>query len=154
MASRFENKLKTTQKHQIVETIFSKVKKQLNSSYVKEEILKSANFQDYLPARENEFASIYLSAYSAIESDSATTIYVAGTPGVGKTLTVREVVKELLSSSAQREIPDFLYVEINGLKMVKPTDCYETLWNKVSGERLTWAASMESLEFYFKRVPK
>ena len=154
MASSFENKLKTTQKHQIVETIFSKVKKQLNSSYVKEEILKSANFQDYLPARENEFASIYLSAYSAIESDSATTIYVAGTPGVGKTLTVREVVKELLSSSAQQEIPDFLYVEINGLKMVKPTDCYETLWNKISGERLTWAASMESLEFYFKRVPK
>lgn len=149
-----ENKLRTPKKHELVETIFSKIKKQLYSSHDKEEIVKSGNFQDYLPARENEFASIYLSIYSAIESGSATTVYVAGTPGVGKTLTVREVIKELQSSADQNELPIFQFVEINGLKMVKPTDSYEVLWNKIMGERLTWGAAMESLEFYFSKVPK
>lgn len=152
--NELEDKLNTKSKHKIVETIFSKVKKQLYSSHGKEEIVKAKNFEDYLPARENEFASIYLSVYSAIESSSATTVYIAGTPGVGKTLTVREVMKELHNSVSQEELPPFQYVEINGLKMVKPTDSYEVLWHKISGELLTWGAAMESLEFYFSKVPK
>lgn len=138
----------------VAETIFSKVKKQLYSSHGKEELIKSSNLGEYLPARENEFASIYLTMYSAIESDSATTIYVAGTPGVGKTLTVREVIKELQNSMKLNELNKFQYIEINGLKMVKPTDSYEMLWNRISGEQLTWGAAMESLEFYFNKVPK
>ncbi|QLQ79939.1 hypothetical protein HG537_0C05880 [Torulaspora globosa] len=149
-----ENKLRAPKTHEVVETIFSKIKKQLYSSHDKEEIVKSGNFQDFLPARESEFASIYLSIYSAIESGSATTVYIAGTPGVGKTLTVKEVVKELQRSSDQKELPVFQFVEINGLKMVKPTDSYEALWNKIMGERLTWGAAMESLEFYFNKVPR
>ncbi|QLL32419.1 hypothetical protein HG536_0C05880 [Torulaspora globosa] len=149
-----ENKLRAPKTHEVVETIFSKIKKQLYSSHDKEEIMKSGNFQDFLPARESEFASIYLSIYSAIESGSATTVYIAGTPGVGKTLTVKEVVKELQRSSDQNELPVFQFVEINGLKMVKPTDSYEALWNKIMGERLTWGAAMESLEFYFNKVPR
>ena len=149
-----ENRLRSPKKQHTVETIFSKVKQQLYTSQGKDEIMKATNFDDYLPARENEFASIYLSLYSAIEAGTGTTIYVAGTPGVGKTLTVREVVKELLQSVDQDELPKFQYVEINGLKMIKPTDSYEVLWNKISGERLTSGAAMESLEFYFNKVPK
>lgn len=149
-----ENKLRAPKTHEVVETIFSKIKKQLYSSHDKEEIMKSGSFQDFLPARESEFASIYLSIYSAIESGSATTVYIAGTPGVGKTLTVKEVVKELQRSSDQNELPLFQFVEINGLKMVKPTDSYEVLWNKIMGEKLTWGAAMESLEFYFNKVPR
>ncbi|CEP61671.1 origin recognition complex subunit 1 LALA0_S03e08174g [Lachancea lanzarotensis] len=149
-----ENRLRSPKKQHTTETIFSKVKKQLYTSHGKDEIMKAGNFDDYLPARENEFASIYLSLYSAIEAGTGTTIYVAGTPGVGKTLTVREVVKELLQSVEQNELPNFQYAEVNGLKMIKPTDSYEVLWNKISGERLTSGAAMESLEFYFNKVPK
>ncbi|CCK70653.1 origin recognition complex subunit 1 KNAG_0E04000 [Huiozyma naganishii CBS 8797] len=149
-----ESKLDINQTHKVVETIFSKVKKQLYSSHGKEMIIKSKNFGEMLPARENEFASIYLTVYSAIESDSASTVYIGGTPGVGKTLTVREVIKELQNSVNHEELSPFIYVEINGLKIVKPTDSYEVLWNKISGERLTWGASMDSLEFYFQKVPK
>ncbi|KAG0666171.1 Origin recognition complex, subunit 1 [Maudiozyma exigua] len=151
---KLEEKLNTKSGHKIVETIFSKVKKQLYSSHGKEEIVKATNFGEYLPARENEFASIYLSVYSALESGSSTTIYIAGTPGVGKTLTVREVMKELQHSATEDELPLFQYIEINGLKMVKPTDSYEVLWNKISGDNLTWGASMESLQFYFEKVPR
>lgn len=151
---KLEEKLNTKSGHKIVETIFSKVKKQLYSSHGKEEIVKATNFGEYLPARENEFASIYLSVYSALESGSSTTIYIAGTPGVGKTLTVREVMKELQQSADENELPLFQYIEINGLKMVKPTDSYEVLWNKISGDNLTWGASMESLQFYFEKVPR
>ncbi|SCU90498.1 LAME_0E08812g1_1 [Lachancea meyersii CBS 8951] len=149
-----ENRLRSPKKQHTTETIFSKVKKQLYTSHGKDEIMKAGNFDDYLPARENEFASIYLSLYSAIEAGTGTTVYVAGTPGVGKTLTVREVVKELLQSVEQNELPNFQYAEINGLKMIKPSDSYEVLWNKISGERLTSGAAMESLEFYFNKVPK
>ncbi|EDO16099.1 hypothetical protein Kpol_1001p11 [Vanderwaltozyma polyspora DSM 70294] len=152
--ARLEDKLRAPKGQKVVETIFSKVKKRLYSSHGREEIMKSTNFNDYLPGRENEFASIYLSLYSAVESGSATTVYVAGTPGVGKTLTVREVINEMQNSVDNGELPKFQYVELNGLKMVKPTDSYEVLWNKVSGERLTWGAAMESLEFYFNKVPR
>ncbi|KAL3233537.1 Origin recognition complex subunit 1 [Nakaseomyces bracarensis] len=152
--AKLGNRLKTNDGKEQVETIFSKIKKQLTSFHNKDEIVKSGNISDYLPARENEFASLYLSVYSAIESESATTIYIAGTPGVGKTLTVREVISDLQLASHQGEIPKFQYVEINGLKMVKPTDSYEFFWNKISGEELTWAAAMESLEFYFNKIPR
>ena len=149
-----ESKLETKKQHEIVETIFSKVKKQLYSSHGKEVIIRSKDFDDIIPGRENEFASIYLSVYSAIESSSATTVYIAGTPGVGKTLTVREVMREISKSAVNDELPPFSYVEINGLKMVKPTDSYEVLWKRISGESLTWGAAMESLEFYFNKVPQ
>lgn len=149
-----ESKLETKKQHEIVETIFSKVKKQLYSSHGKEMIMQSKDFDDIIPGRENEFASIYLSVYSAIESGSATTVYIAGTPGVGKTLTVREVMREISKSAVNDELPPFSYVEINGLKMVKPTDSYEVLWKRISGESLTWGAAMESLEFYFNKVPQ
>lgn len=152
--NQLETKLETKKQHEVVETIFSKVKKQLYSSHGKEMIVQSKDFDDIIPGRENEFASIYLSIYSAIESGSATTVYIAGTPGVGKTLTVREVMKEISKSAINDELPPFSYVEINGLKMVKPTDSYEVLWNSISGERLTWGAAMESLEFYFNKVPQ
>lgn len=36
---------------------------------------------------------------------------------------------------------------------MKPTDSYEVFWYKISGERLTCAAAMESLDFYFSKVP-
>ncbi|AET37405.1 origin recognition complex subunit 1 Ecym_1154 [Eremothecium cymbalariae DBVPG len=152
--SALENQFRSPTKNKTVETIFSKVKRQLNSTHGKEEIVKASNFEDYLPARENEFATIYLSMYSAIEAGTGTSIYIAGTPGVGKTLTVREVVKELLISADRKELPQFQYIEINGLKMVKPTDSYEVLWKKISGSTLTSGAAMESLEYYFKEIPQ
>lgn len=148
-----EDKFRTVSAKGKIETIFSKVKKQLNSRNSKEEILKAADFENYLPARENEFASIYLSLYSAIEAGTSTSIYIAGTPGVGKTLTVREVVKDLITSAGQKELPKFQYIEINGLKIVKASDSYEVFWQKISGEKLTSGAAMESLEFYFNKVP-
>lgn len=154
LARGLENRLKTTQKHQIVETIFSKIKKQLYSSHNREELLNSGDLGNYLPARDNEFETIYFTIYSALESSSATTLYVHGTPGVGKTLTIREAMRNLQAFVKQDMLPSFQYVEINGLKMVKPTDAYEVLWNKISGESLTWGAAMESLEFFFKKVPK
>lgn len=151
---QLEDRLKAPTEFKVVETLFSKIKKQLNSTHSKEAIIKNKDFNEIIPGRENEFASIYLSLYSALQSKSAITLYIAGTPGVGKTLTVREVIKELYSSRLQGELPDFQYVEINGLKMIKPTSSYEVLWNKISSEQLTWGAAMESLEFFFKEVPK
>ena len=167
--SNLEAKLTMKAKVEVIETIFSKAKKRLYSSSTlsssaaspspdptigKEDIVKTRDFSEYLPGRENEFASIYLSVYSAIESESSTTVYIAGTPGVGKTLTVREVIQELQLSAMQGELPKFQYIEVNGLKVVKPTDCYQLLWQKISSEELTWGASMESLDFYFNKVPK
>ena len=159
-----ESRLMMKAKVEVIETIFSKAKKRLYSSSAlassadptigKEDIVKTRDFSDYLPGRENEFASIYLSVYSAIESESSTTVYIGGTPGVGKTLTVREVIQELQLSAMQAELPKFQYIEVNGLKVVKPTDCYQLLWQKISSEELTWGASMESLDFYFNKVPK
>ncbi|KAH3900010.1 related to Origin recognition complex subunit 1 [Saccharomycodes ludwigii] len=160
--SMLEKKLVSPTKKPTHETIFFKVKSRLYSTdsannIETQEAIKSAaasQIRTLLPARDNEFAQLYLSIYNAIETGVGSSVYISGTPGVGKTLTLREVVKDLLISSDQGEIPSFQYIEINGLKLVHPNNSYEVFWNKISGEKLTPSASLESLEYYFNKVPK
>ena len=112
-----------------------------------------------LPCREDEFATVYTSLESAITDGTGSCIYISGTPGTGKTATVREVVAQLHASVAAEELNDFVFVEINGMRLTEPSHAYSLLWEAVTGgERVAPTAALGLLSREFaapspRRVP-
>lgn len=87
-----------------------------------------------------------------------TCIYISGTPGTGKTATVREVVARLDESVRSDELDDFIFVEINGMKITDPHQAYSLLWEALKGQRVSPAQALDLLEREFshpspRRVP-
>lgn len=111
-----------------------------------------------LPCREDEFAEVYTQLETAITDGSGSCIYIAGTPGTGKTATVREVVAQLNAAVLDEELDDFIFVEINGMKVTDPHQAYSLLWEALRGERVSPGQALRLLEAEFsapspRRVP-
>lgn len=111
-----------------------------------------------LPCREEEFSTVYSHLEAAITDGSGSCIYISGTPGTGKTATVREVVAQLNASVMAEELDDFIFVEINGMKVTDPHQSYSLLWEALRGDRVSPSHALELLEREFstpspRRVP-
>jgi len=111
-----------------------------------------------LPCREEEFSTVYGHLEAAITDGSGSCIYISGTPGTGKTATVREVVAQLNASVLAEELDDFIFVEINGMKVTDPHQSYSLLWQALRGDRVSPSHALELLEREFstpspRRVP-
>lgn len=111
-----------------------------------------------LPCREEEFSTVYSYLESAITAGTGSCIYISGTPGTGKTATVREVVAQLNASVQAEELDDFIFVEINGMKVTDPHQSYSLLWEALTQERLAPNHALTLLEREFsspspRRVP-
>lgn len=107
-----------------------------------------------LPGREDLILTIYEALEHSIREQTGTCLYVSGTPGVGKTATVREVISQLNNTVEECQLNKFDYVEINGLKLISPSAAYEKLWYKISDEKVTAANAAILLESYFKDASK
>jgi origin recognition complex subunit 1 len=111
-----------------------------------------------LPCRESEFSEVYSHLESAITDGSGACIYISGTPGTGKTATVREVVSQLNASVMAEELDDFIFVEINGMKVTDPHQSYSLLWEALKGDRVSPSQALDLLEREFnhpspRRIP-
>jgi origin recognition complex subunit 1 len=111
-----------------------------------------------LPCREEEFSTVYSHLEAAITDGSGSCIYISGTPGTGKTATVREVVAQLNASVMAEELDDFIFVEINGMKVTDPHQSYSLLWEALRGDRVSPSHALGLLEREFstpspRRVP-
>ena len=111
-----------------------------------------------LPCRTTEFTTVYTHLEAAISAGSGACIYISGTPGTGKTATVREVVAQLNASVEAEELDDFIFVEINGMKVTDPHQSYSLLWEALRGERVSPSHALGLLEREFdnpspRRVP-
>ena len=52
-------------------------------------------------------------------------MYISGVPGTGKTATVHEVIRSIQEAQeAQDDLPEFTFVEINGMKLTEPAQAY------------------------------
>ena len=80
---------------------------------------------------------------------TGTCIYISGTPGTGKTATVREVVAQLNSAVLSEEMDDFIFVEINGMKVTDPHQSYSLLWQALKGDRVSPSHALDLLEREF-----
>lgn len=54
-------------------------------------------------------------------------MYISGVPGTGKTATVREVAKHLKESASNGELPEFTFIEINGMRLTEPHQVYVSM---------------------------
>ncbi|KAK3936298.1 P-loop containing nucleoside triphosphate hydrolase protein [Diplogelasinospora grovesii] len=120
--------------------------------------LHVASVPTSLPCRESEFSLVYSHLEAAITDGSGTCIYISGTPGTGKTATVREVVSHLDAAVRNDELDDFIFVEINGMKITDPHQAYSLLWEALKGQRVSPAQALDLLEREFshpspRRVP-
>jgi len=111
-----------------------------------------------LPCREEEFTTVYSHLEAAIYEGTGACIYISGTPGTGKTATVREVVAQLNASVQVGELDDFIFVEINGMKVTDPHQSYSLLWEALKGDRVSPSHALDLLEREFnhpspRRVP-
>lgn len=111
-----------------------------------------------LPCRETEFDTVHSHLEAAIAAGTGACIYISGTPGTGKTATVREVVASLQAAVAEEQLDDFYFVEINGMKVTDPHQSYSLLWEALKGDRVSSAHALELLEREFttpspRRVP-
>lgn len=111
--------------------------------------LHVASVPSNLPCRENEFATVYSHLEVAIADGSGSCIYIAGTPGTGKTATVREVISRLEDNVRADELDDFIFVEINGMKITDPHQSYSLLWEALKGERVSPSQAIDLLEREF-----
>lgn len=120
--------------------------------------LHVASVPTSLPCREDEFSLVYSHLEAAITDGSGTCIYISGTPGTGKTATVREVVSHLDAAVRADELDDFIFVEINGMKITDPHQSYSLLWEALKGQRVSPTQALDLLEREFshpspRRVP-
>ena len=120
--------------------------------------LHVASVPTSLPCRESEFSLVYSHLEAAITDGTGTCIYISGTPGTGKTATVREVVSRLDESVRSDELDDFIFVEINGMKITDPHQAYSLLWEALKGQRVSPSQALDLLEREFsnpspRRVP-
>lgn len=102
-----------------------------------------------LPCRKTEFDTVYSHLGAAILEGTGTCIYVSGTPGTGKTATIREIVAQLNAAVLADEMDDFIFVEINGMKVTDPHQSYSLLWEALKGDRVSPAQALELLEQEF-----
>lgn len=120
--------------------------------------LHVASVPTSLPCRESEFSLVYSHLEAAITDGTGTCIYISGTPGTGKTATVREVVSKLDEAVRSDELDDFIFVEINGMKITDPHQAYSLLWEALKGQRVSPSQALDLLDREFshpspRRVP-
>ncbi|KAK2011250.1 ATPase [Colletotrichum eremochloae] len=111
--------------------------------------LHVASVPTSLPCRESEFSLVYSHLEAAIADGIGSCIYIAGTPGTGKTATVREVISRLEDCVRADELDDFIFVEINGMKITDPHQSYSLLWEALKGERVSPTQAIDLLEREF-----
>lgn len=103
-----------------------------------------------LPCREDEFTTLYLNIETSIQQKTGCCLYVSGTPGIGKTATIKEVMTQMKELQSMGEIDEFNFIEINALKLINPNYAYTTLWNKISGLNVSPSNAALFLDAYFK----
>ncbi|KNC87403.1 hypothetical protein, variant [Sphaeroforma arctica JP610] len=121
------------------EDVYEKARRMLHVSAV----------PDNLPCRENEFAEIYGFAEGHITGRESGSMYISGVPGTGKTATVHEVMRQLKSSADEGDLPEFKFVEINGMQLTDIMQAYTQIWKGLTDDKVTPKQALDNLKRYF-----
>ena len=107
-------------------------------------LLQLSSLPARLPCRESERQRLHDFVSSAVApSGQASVLYMCGSPGLGKSCLVRQVVRELKIQSLMQHgdesasVAPFQYIEVNAMKLSDPLDLYSELLCTLTGKRCT-----------------
>jgi origin recognition complex subunit 1 len=102
--------------------------------------------------KEKEQITSFLEAAIAGKGENIKpSIFIAGSPGVGKTACVRAMVSSLQVRASKGLLPVFHFVALNGMELRHPLEAYVKLWEELSGCKAKCSAETAAsrLEAYF-----
>lgn len=88
-----------------------------------------------LPCRDKEFTDIYGFVEGKLLDGTGGCMYISGVPGTGKTATVHEVLRSI--QEADDDLPEFTFVEINGMKLTEPAQAYSAFLKLLTEQKAT-----------------
>jgi Cdc6-like AAA superfamily ATPase len=101
-----------------------------------------------IPCRDKEHAEMSTFLINGVKRGGASSaLYVSGMPGAGKTCLMRQIVREM---RADDNLPQFKYIEINGMQLPNPKSAYSKLWSALSGSRVGNDKALANLTQYFQ----
>lgn len=102
-----------------------------------------------LPCREKEFKEIYSFLEGNLVDEVGGCIYISGVPGTGKTATTSGVIKALKAEEENGNVPNFDFVEINGMRITEPRKAYVEIYRQLTGKTATWEQAFNFLDKRF-----
>lgn len=102
-----------------------------------------------LPCREKEYQNIYNFLYNKLVDDCGGCIYVSGVPGTGKTATTTEVIRNLQQAADLDEVPEFDFIEINGMRFTEPRQAYVSIYKQFTGKTVYWEQAYTHIDKRF-----
>uniref|UniRef100_A0A336K050 Origin recognition complex subunit 1 n=1 Tax=Culicoides sonorensis TaxID=179676 RepID=A0A336K050_CULSO len=90
-----------------------------------------------LPCRNKEFENIYAFLEGKLLDNCGGCMYVSGVPGTGKTATTTEVIRCLQVAVENDDVPDFDFIEINGMRLTEPRQAYVHIYRQFSGKTVS-----------------
>lgn len=102
-----------------------------------------------LPCREKEFQEIYSFLEGNLVDEIGGCIYVSGVPGTGKTATTTAVIQALRAEVDNDNVPNFEFVEINGMRITEPRKAYVEIYRQLTGKTVTWEQAFNLLDKRF-----
>jgi Cdc6-like AAA superfamily ATPase len=76
-------------------------------------------------------------------------LYLSGMTGTGKTATVLTALTSLSKLKHELSLPEYGFIEINGLRLSSPQEAYTLLWKGMSGEQVASRTALQRLKEYF-----
>ncbi|KAJ3649045.1 hypothetical protein Zmor_020807 [Zophobas morio] len=107
-----------------------------------------------LPCREKEHEDIFKFLEGKLLDKCGGCMYISGVPGTGKTATVTSVINNLIASAKTRHVPEFQYVNINGMKLTEPRQAYVEILKQLTGKTVVWEQAHDILEEKFTKKSK
>jgi Cdc6-like AAA superfamily ATPase len=86
---------------------------------------------------------------NARASGGSEPLYLSGMTGTGKTATVFASLTSLSKLKEELSLPDYSFIEINGLRLSSPQEAYSLLWKGISGEQVAPRTALQRLKEYF-----
>ncbi|MFH4975042.1 hypothetical protein AB6A40_001751 [Gnathostoma spinigerum] len=93
------------------------------------ERLHTSEVPERMPCREVEFERISSFIRSSIlDGGVSQAMYISGVPGTGKTATVLQAVRRVLSENKKRT---FLFIHVNAMELMEPKDVFVSIYAQI-----------------------
>lgn len=76
-------------------------------------------------------------------------MYISGLPGTGKTATVTKVIQSLQEQVDQHQLPEFEFIDINGMRLTEPQQAYVQIYRQLFQKTVSWQQAHTALEKRF-----